>query len=31
MQRAEELDEAFRQLHAVDPSAVEGATRSAPA
>jgi hypothetical protein len=31
MQRAEQLDEAFRQLHAVDPAAVEGATRASGA
>jgi hypothetical protein len=31
MQRAEELDEAFRQLHAVDPAAVEGASRASSA
>jgi hypothetical protein len=28
MQRAEQLDEAFRQLHAVDPAVVEGASRA---
>ena len=28
MQRAEQLDEAFRQLHSVDPSTVEGARAS---
>ena len=31
MQRAEQLDEAFRQLHAVDPELVEGATRASTA
>ena len=31
MQRTEQLDEAFRQLHAVDPAAVEGATRASGA
>src|SRR4051794_37476829 len=28
MQRAEQLDEAFRQLHTVDPATVEGASRA---
>ena len=31
MQRAEQLDEAFRQLHAVDPAVVEGASRASTA
>ena len=31
MQRAEQLDEAFRQLHAVDPEVIEGASRASSA
>jgi RNA polymerase sigma factor (sigma-70 family) len=31
MQRAEQLDEAFRQLHSVDPAVAEGASRASSA